>query len=659
MVEQVQTTQTRDSTPRDPQLNQSALWNRRRITIGLGAKVIALVFIATILLIALFAYLGTAALSENTQRTMQERVILAQTAASHIDYILANIEDGLTEAASQSSWRDAGRVNESLDYARRRTNFFTAQVFLVDRAGQVIAAQPPLTGTLSFVEIDPVRAALGGKAFAVSRYAQPVGELGPSPLAAVPIRNSSGEVIYALVINIDLTSPNIRTFTDPIGLGKTGYMDLGDIGGTILASTRPERVGSQSDHGNTLASLIRDHRQAVSACHDCHTSTERAEPSPEVLAFAPLDRAPWGVTVRQSEAEVFASTYLLQTRIFTLMVIVLVGALVMAYLMSRSIITPVHALTMATRRIAKGDLESPIQVRGPDELGVLSRSLDEMRVRLKNSTEEIQALNRDLDARVKERTAAYEAAARENARLYAEVQRKEQLRGELLHRVISAQEDERKRIARELHDETSQGLSALMIGLDTVRMALANDPPKADAHLQSCKSISETLLKNVHRLIADLRPTLLDDLGLVPAIAWYGEQRLQPRGIAFRLQEDDPRIRLPLPVETALFRIAQEAITNVTRHAHATTVTVRLSYHDRWVTLQVADDGAGFDPQVVQTTDWDGKSLGLRGMQERVTILGGKFDLVTAPGNGTTITARVPIPQGEFTYDEDTRSVGR
>jgi signal transduction histidine kinase len=658
MVMPEQPTTMPDSAPPNPQPKPPTSGRRPRLVIGLGVKVIALVLIATILLIALFAYLGTAALSENTQRTMQERVILAQTAASHIDYILANIENGLTAAANQSSWRDAGRVNESLAFARRRTDFFTNQVLLVDRAGQVVAAQPPLTSPLALSEIDPVRAALSGKAFAVSRYAQPLSELGPTPLAAVPIRDSSGEVIFALVISIDLTSPNIRTFTDPIGLGKTGYMDLGDIGGTILASTRPERVGSQSDHGNTLAGLIRDHRQAVSACHDCHTTTENAEPSPEVLAFAPLNRAPWGVTVRQSEEEVFASTYLLQTRIFTLLVVVLVGALVLAYLMSRSLITPVQALTHATRRIAQGDLESPIRVRGPDELGILARSLDEMRVRLNNSTEEIQALNRDLDTRVKERTAAYQAAARENARLYAEVQRKEQLRGELLHRVISAQEDERKRIARELHDETSQGLSALMIGLDTVRMALANDPSKVDAHLSSCKTISESLLKNVHRLIADLRPTLLDDLGLVPAIAWYGEQRLQSLGITFQLREDDPKVRLPLPIETALFRIAQEAITNVTRHARATMVTVHLACQDGWVVLQVTDDGAGFDPRALQTTSLHGRSLGLRGMQERATILGGEFELGTARGKGTTITVRVPLPQKELTYDQDSRPVG-
>jgi len=107
-----------DSAPPNPQPKPPTSGRRPRLVIGLGVKVIALVLIATILLIVLFAYLGTAALSENTQRTMQERVILAQTAASHIDYILANIENGLTAAANQSSWRDAGRVNESLAFAR-------------------------------------------------------------------------------------------------------------------------------------------------------------------------------------------------------------------------------------------------------------------------------------------------------------------------------------------------------------------------------------------------------------------------------------------------------------------------------------------------------------------------------------------------------------
>jgi signal transduction histidine kinase len=276
-----------------------------------------------------------------------------------------------------------------------------------------------------------------------------------------------------------------------------------------------------------------------------------------------------------------------------------------------------------------------------------------MRVRLKQSTEEIQALNRDLDARVQERTAQYEAAARENARLYAELQRKEQLRGELLHRIISAQEDERKRIARELHDETSQSLSAFMVNLETVQMALKQDPQKAQVHLRGAKATAEALLKNIHRLIADLRPSLLDDLGLVPAIAWYGEQRLNPLGIHFQMEEAGLDKRLHPAIETAFFRIVQEAITNTARYAHASNVCVKLVQHNGTVTLQVSDDGQGFEPQALQRENSQGQGLGLRGMQERAEILGGDFNLQTAPGKGTTITVRVPLPGEGATYGKN------
>jgi signal transduction histidine kinase len=442
---------------------------------------------------------------------------------------------------------------------------------------------------------------------------------------------------------LDFTSQNIHAFSNPIGLGQSGYMDLVALDGRILASTRPSRIGNESDHGFSLRGMIRDHRQSVSACHDCHTPETTAAPQAEVLAFAPLDRVQWGITVRQSESEVFAPTQLLQNRIVGLMAVMLAGALVLVYFATRSVISPVQALTAATRRIADGDLDSPIKAHGQDEVGVLAKSFDEMRVKLKNSTEEIQAWNRELDARVQERTAAYEAAAKDNARLYAELQLKEQTRGELLRRVISAQEDERKRIARELHDETSQSLTALMVGLDTVRMASALDLLKANTRLTSCKSIAETLLKNIHRLVADLRPSLLDDLGLVPAITWYGEQRLKPLGIDFRLDEQGLKDRLPPAIETALFRIVQEAMTNIVRHARATAVSVQLAREAGNVTLQIADNGNGFDPQALQPADLHGQGLGLRGMQERAIILGGEFQLKTAPGQGTVITIRVPV----------------
>ncbi|MFZ3151003.1 MAG: GAF domain-containing sensor histidine kinase [Anaerolineaceae bacterium] len=222
--------------------------------------------------------------------------------------------------------------------------------------------------------------------------------------------------------------------------------------------------------------------------------------------------------------------------------------------------------------------------------------------------------------------------------------KQEAARTNLLQHVINAQEEERKRIARELHDETSQALTALMVGLDTTNLALAVNSKEATSRLSAAKSIAEGLLKDIQRIIADLRPSLLDDLGLVPAIAWYGEQRLKPLGITFILEGNALENRLPSSMEAALFRIVQEAITNVIRHAHASKVSVRLDIQDNYLTLQVTDNGMGFDPKVLQTPNSSGKALGLWGIQERIRILEGEFELQTAPGKGTTIAVQVPVP---------------
>ncbi|HEX9075563.1 MAG TPA: HAMP domain-containing protein, partial [Anaerolineae bacterium] len=377
--------------------------------VGLSTKVAVLVIVGTVSMIGLFAYLGTASLSENTERNLQERVILAQMSASYIDALLDNTENVLTHAASEETWSNPASIETALDENYDRLSFFAARVFYVDATGRAVAAQPPIQETILFNDITPVNAVLGGSPFAVSHLAQPLGSMGPSVVAASPIRDGGGKVTGALAITLNFSSPNIRAFSNPIGLGQSGYMDLVAIDGRILASTRAGRIGSESDHGYSLSGMIRDHRQAVSACHDCHTAPAEAEPRAEVLAFAPLERAQWGITVRQSESEVFASTSLLQGRIFELMVIMLGGALVLVYLATRSVIVPVQALTAATRRIAAGDMDSPIKPMGRDEVGVLAQSFDEMRQRLKKSSEEIQAWNRELDARVQERTAAYEA----------------------------------------------------------------------------------------------------------------------------------------------------------------------------------------------------------------------------------------------------------
>jgi two-component system sensor histidine kinase UhpB len=168
--------------------------------------------------------------------------------------------------------------------------------------------------------------------------------------------------------------------------------------------------------------------------------------------------------------------------------------------------------------------------------------------------------------------------------------------------------------------------------------------PNAEKHLLSTRAIAAGMLDSIHRLVADLRPSLLDDLGLLPAIAWYGEKRLKPLHLDLRLESNLQAERLAPPVESTLFRIVQEAMTNIVRHAQASLVSVSLHVQDGCIVLIVADNGQGFRLTPVGYTPADDRGVGLRGMQERAAILGGDCQIRSTPGEGTIITVTIPYP---------------
>ncbi len=770
--------------------------------LGLQAKMAGIVIVGVFSLIALFAYIGTTALDQETQRSLQERVVLAQTTARHIDYTLASIEQSLKLAAQQEGINDPSRCMDALRLIYPRLEFFGSQLFIADRSSLVIAAYPPLASDL-VLNSRAIQNVFLGQSFAVSRASNEM------TIAIVPLHDAAANVSSVLVLSIDLTSPNLHAFTDAVNLGSTGYMDLVDSDGLILASTQPQRVGQLGDHNAVLAKMIQNGQPTVSRCHVCHTTSDMAETSPQMLAFAPLRQVPWGVTVRQDEEEILMPARDLQGRITAAGTLALMGALFLVYLTTRSVIVPVQALTAATQRVAAGDLETPIADYGKDEIGMLARSFETMRARLKSSIDEIQLWNRTLDTRVQERTAelvlaqqdaqrsrddlvrrnrelvaintvagivgrslvlneclqsalievrsltqmdvgaiyllqgeerelklrlAYgmsdenaEAIGRmaltdtacggvlqigepviarnisagsrptpnllerekldvlvhvpliakgtavgtlclgvheprefaesdiaflsaigsqiaiavENARLYEELGRKEQLRGELLHRIIQVQEDERKRIARELHDELSQTLTAMLFALDGI-------PAKSQTpqHHQM-RQMAVSAIDNVHKVIFDLRPTMLDQLGLVAALRWYTETRLGSNGTQIHMTESGEVRRLPPTLETALFRTVQEAINNVARHAGARHLKIDFDFQPKRIEIRVEDDGIGFDLRHIQVLPNSSSGLGLLSMQERMSAVDGEFFINTALHQGTEIILRAPISGGK------------
>jgi len=227
----------------------------------------------------------------------------------------------------------------------------------------------------------------------------------------------------------------------------------------------------------------------------------------------------------------------------------------------------------------------------------------------------------------------------ENARLWEELKRREELRGQLLEQIIIAQEEERRRIARELHDQTGQALTSLLVGLHT----LETDPnPK---RLHELKEIVTSTLDGVRNLALELRPSVLDDLGLVPAL-----QRYVRTCAAYNLAVDFQTVgldslRLPAPLETALYRIVQEALTNVVRHAHACQVSLLLEAREDAVVAIVEDDGCGFEVERLMRGPVDEHWLGLHGMRERAELLGGRLTIESAPGVGTTVFVELPLSE--------------
>lgn len=277
----------------------------------------------------------------------------------------------------------------------------------------------------------------------------------------------------------------------------------------------------------------------------------------------------------------------------------------------------------------------PLRAHG-GTLGVLSVAFDASHPFDEHNLRLLSAIGRQM------------GVALENARLWEELRQKEQLRSELLARSLSAQERERQRIARELHDATGQSLNALLFGLKTAEAALNSDPRQARSIIERLKSSVSDTVRELQEIIYDLRPSLLDDLGLLPALRWYAETRLEENGIRVAWHVAGAERRLPSDVETALFRIAQEAITNIVKYAHAQHVLIEFSFEARQVALQISDDGQGFDLEgVLAQRLQSGRGLGLLGMRERAELLGGRFEVRSEAGKGTRVSVRLPISASE------------
>jgi signal transduction histidine kinase len=568
---------------------------------------------------------------ELTRRVLNERRHLVEAVADNFDYILKSNMMLLEEVALRARFGLQKEGVKTLNTALRDAylqSIFSEGVFLIDRAGKVIGVEPQrdLPNKGKIFSQPAIRELLEQGKPAISNL---VVNGQRRIYALVPIRDSHNDLTGTVGGELDPESPRFRSLLHPIRLGETTYLDLVDGRGIVLASTQPARAFINSDHGRFLAGLIREKKAVVGACHTCHDQNGLPDTRErEVVAFAPLKSAPWGVSIRQAEREALAPSFSMERRFLYFGSSTILVALLFAGGVARSVTRPLRMLTDAAKRITNGDLDRQIPTLGEDEVGILAQSLDRMQRTLKASLETIAEGKRDLQVKVQERTQELED-------LYRELQKKEEVRGELLKKVIAVQEEERKRIARELHDETSQDLATLLLSIETTGHS---GPEELKKKFIQMKALTGRTLDSIHRLILDLRPSVLDDLGLTSAIRWVAESRLEPLGIDLTFAVTGQERRLKPEIETTLFRIGQEAISNIARHAEANSVSIALEFAESRIGLEVEDNGQGFD-----INEFPDGSFGLMGMKERATLLDGTFAIDSQPGNGTRLAVTIPV----------------
>ena len=217
-----------------------------------------------------------------------------------------------------------------------------------------------------------------------------------------------------------------------------------------------------------------------------------------------------------------------------------------------------------------------------------------------------------------------------------------QQRQQLGLQVIKAQEEERKRVAREIHDGPAQSMANVVLRMEFCEKLLDIDSEKARQELKELKEVVRNNLQDVRKIIFDLRPMALDDLGLIPALRRYLEDYRDKNGLAVEAVFRGPERRLAPALEIALFRLIQEALNNVRKHAHANKVEVTLEIKPKMIISGVKDDGTGFDLRQAMAAN-NGDSFGLISMKERAELLGGHLDIKTAPGRGTEVIFKIPV----------------
>ena len=473
--------------------------------------------------------------------------------------------------------------------------------------GEVLASALPIVGPENRSDWDFFRSVMDTRDFATGKRKS--GERATVIPFGLPVFDGQGKVAAVVFAELDLAHFGRSRTELPNQLPKAATWTQIDAHGTILARypASEDWIGRQFPEQTLLADVLSTSNglfeakspegiQSIYVFHSMPSSLARGQvvsvlSIPKRVLFAEADRLLWRNLTWLGVAAGIG------------MVLGLMGSKLL-------ILRPVGALVRSSMRLASGDFSTRTGLpHGRDELGQLTLAFDQMAKALEQRELERQRASHKLQV--------------------------------LSHRLVEVQETERRHIARELHDEIGQSLTAAEMNLQAALQAPGT--AALERRLEESIKAVERVLEQVHDLSLNLRPSMLDDLGLEPALRWYTHRQAALTGMRAEFRADSLEQRLDPVIETECFRVGQEALTNVVRHAQARAVFVELTRRNGHIHLCVRDDGVGFDVATLRGEAVRGASLGLLSMEERTALAGGGLEFKSTPGEGTQVHAWFPL----------------
>jgi len=410
----------------------------------------------------------------------------------------------------------------------------------------------------------------------------------------VYLLDTTGTVIFApnkvgIGINLDNRNPSCRPCHD------------------LVAAERPSGIVVNSEDGEQVFRSMQpiENGPECSSCHD---------PQEPVIGLLLTDiyTAPFEASLSDD----------LRGNLIWAIIMILVTLIVVNLAISYLVITPVVKVAEALGLFGSGKRDIRFKVDRADEIGQLESDFNEMVLQIQTEESTNLALSEDL----KHQTARQQ---------------------DLLKGLITAQEDERKRVARELHDDLGQSLSGLALHLEAAQQFVETDPDRALEQLSLTREMINSTTQQMYELIMALRPSVLDELGLAAALRSLAKRVLPADRFVFTLESDQLKNRLQPSIETALYRIFQEALSNIVRHSAADRVNITLSQRGRVFEGEISDNGKGINLETGNRETDHPHGLGILGMQERVAQVGGTIDIKSGPGEGTRISIRIPLGESD------------